>query len=272
MPVLSDPIAIRSVLSTDRVWSVYALGDLTPGFFEHCSWLGSENGVPAVVLVYRAFETPVLFALGEPPAVGAVLSELASEDAFYLHVRPEIVPLLQARYSIVKLKPMWRMVLPPANYRPAAAADAIRLGPADVESITRLFADGESTGEAPDFFSAAMVHQGVYFGIQNGADLVSVAGTHILSPQEGVAAIGNIYTRRDCRRRGLAARATTAVINELVRRNIETVALNVGSGNTGAIRLYEALGFVKHCAFCEGLAQRRERTMEAGRGDGARTA
>lgn len=102
-----------------------------------------------------------------------------------------------------------------------------------------------------------MIEDGVFFGIREGEELVAVAGTHLVAPAEGVGAVGNIYTRRDRRGRGLAARATTAVANELLRRNVRTVALNVSKKNATAIRLYERLGFEKYCLFLEGLAELR---------------
>ena len=83
---------------------------------------------------------------------------------------------------------------------------------------------------------------------------MSVAGTHLVVSAEGVAAVGNIYTRRGCRWRGWGSLATSAVVGELLRREIPTIGLNVNQQNQPAIRVYEKLGFVKYCAFCEGLA------------------
>jgi len=84
-----------------------------------------------------------------------------------------------------------------------------------------------------------------------------VAGTHLVAPEEGVAAIGNVYTRPECRGRGLATRLTGAVAAELVRRGIPLVALNVCPENLPAMRAYRRLGFFKYCEFVEGLAVRR---------------
>ncbi len=101
-----------------------------------------------------------------------------------------------------------------------------------------------------------MLEDGVFFGIREGGELVSVAGTHLALPEQGVGAVGNVYTRRDRRGRGLAARATSAVVTELLRMRIPAVALNVSSNNAAAIRVYERLGFVRYCEFREGLATR----------------
>ena len=52
--------------------------------------------------------------------------------------------------------------------------------------------------------------------------------------------------------RGLGRLVTAAVIDEL--RDVETIGLNVREDNAAAIRVYESLGFRKHCDFREALA------------------
>jgi ribosomal protein S18 acetylase RimI-like enzyme len=130
----------------------------------------------------------------------------------------------------------------------------MRLGTADVPALQRLYADGEATGEAPDFFHPSMVTDGVFFGVYDGPTLVAAAGTHLFAPEEGAVAIGNIYTMRDRRRRGLGKIVTSAVLATV--KDIETVGLNVRADNPSALHLYESLGFVRHCPFFEGQAMR----------------
>jgi predicted GNAT family acetyltransferase len=132
----------------------------------------------------------------------------------------------------------------------------VRLGPSDLAALERLYADGIATAEAPDFFFSSMLAQGVFFGMREGDELVAAAGTHLAAASESVAAVGNVYTRRDRRGSGLAARATGAVIRELVRLGLRTIALNVEQRHATAIRIYERLGFFRYCAFCEGRARR----------------
>jgi ribosomal protein S18 acetylase RimI-like enzyme len=47
--------------------------------------------------------------------------------------------------------------------------------------------------------------------------------------------------------------------------NLGTIALNVGRNNEAAIRVYERLGFLRHCAYYEGLTAPRT-PLPAGRG------
>jgi ribosomal protein S18 acetylase RimI-like enzyme len=132
---------------------------------------------------------------------------------------------------------------------------AARLGDADVAALEALYRDGEATGESPDFFYPAMVNRGVFFGVYDDDALVAAAGTHLVSRDEGAAAIGNIYVRRDRRGRGLGRIVTSAVMQALAA--VDTVGLNVRADNAPAIDLYESLGFVTHCRFFEALATRQ---------------
>jgi RimJ/RimL family protein N-acetyltransferase len=252
VPRLRDRHSIRSILETDLAWALYALGDLEPGYFENCDWYSTSGSAPALALVYRAIHPPVLFALGD---IAPLLPDIAAEPAFSLHVRPEAMAVLAERLKICWRRNMWRMILDRTRHRPVPCGDAARLGPADLAEVRHLYTGGETSGEAPDFFFPSMLEQ-VFFGIRRDGELAAVAGTHLVAPNEGVAAVGNVYTRRDCRGRGLAAAAASAVVDELLRLGIRTIGLNVVQDNHAAIRIYERLGFVRSCAFCEGLAVR----------------
>lgn len=254
MPRLTQPAEIRRVLETDRPWAVYALGDLTPGFFEKSEWYAAGGGRPALALLYRAFATPVLLTVGQPDDLEAILAEIGPLPEAYLSIRPEVLPLVEARHRVEHLKSMWRMTLAPDEFKPAAEGDAVRLGPADVPAVQALYADGEPAGESPDFFSPDMLSSGIFFGIWEAGALASVAGTHLVSLQESVGALGNVYTRRDRRGRGLAACVSSAVSAEMVRLGLRTLALNVYQPNSAAIKVYERLGYRKYCGFVEGVA------------------
>jgi ribosomal protein S18 acetylase RimI-like enzyme len=255
VPRLVDPAAIRALLEADRPWSVYALGDLAPGFAEHSEWRCADDE-PALILLYRAFETPVLFALGDPLFISPLLDEIRGEPRMYLSIRPEILPLVSTHWRVENETAMWRMIVTPETFRPVEMEGVVRLGPGDLSALRRLYADGEPSGEAPDFFSPDMLARGVFFGIFEGSELMASAGTHLVAPSESVGAVGNVYTRRDRRGRGLAARLTSAVTAALLEMRLRTVALNVNQRNAAAVRVYEGLGYERHSQFYEGLAIR----------------
>jgi ribosomal protein S18 acetylase RimI-like enzyme len=253
MARVDDVDIIRSLLQADRAWSVYALGDLVPEQFQHTTWFRAASGAAALVMLYHGFHPPVIFALGDAAAVESILDEMEKPQELLLHVHPEIPVLLRKHYGTVVTEAMWRMLLDQTRFQQVAAS-CNRLTAKDVSALEHLFADGDAAGEHPHFFLPAMVSDGVFFGVYEGDDLIAAAGTHMVSPREGIAAIGNVYTRSDRRGLGLAAKTTAAVTAELIRSNIETIALNVSQGNNTARRVYERLGFRRHCAFCEGRA------------------
>jgi ribosomal protein S18 acetylase RimI-like enzyme len=260
VPLLTDPAAIRPLLAADPAWAIYALGDLQPGYFHHCECRSYGD---AVLLLYRGADIPVLFTQGPTADLEPLLDEIQGECACYLSIRPEALPLVKRRWRVEQETLMWRMVLTAEGADPGIptpAPGAQRLGAADLEAVRRLYADGKGGAdgpeESPDFFYPYMLEHGVFYGVFAGEALVSAAGTHITSPSEGVAAVGNVYTRRDRRGQGLAKIAVAAVAGELRRQGIATIALNVKQTNAPAIRVYEALGFARYCPFYEGLAVR----------------
>jgi GNAT superfamily N-acetyltransferase len=257
MPATVDPAAVRAILETDRAWAVYALADLAPEYSAAARWHTAANGRPALLLIYRGFDPPVLFAHGAAADLALLLPEIADVAAFFLSVRQEFVDLLRANgYEIRDEKKMWRMVMDPARFDPPPHT-AVRLGLEDYEGLTDLYRDGDTAGESPPFFDTGMLRHGVYYGIREGGAIVAAAGTHVLAERESVAAIGNVFTRRDRRGRGLGAQVSRAVTAELLRLRVQTVILNVVEPNAAARRVYERLGFTPYCEYREGIAIRR---------------
>jgi GNAT superfamily N-acetyltransferase len=254
MPRLHDRERIRSILETERPWTVYALADLEPGLFEHAHWFCSANKHVALALFFSGFATPVLITIGTASALESVIDEMIEEldpRAIYAAVKPEVMPLLSERYRVVEERKMQRMVFDPKQYRHRAKGSAVQLRLADLEAIQNLYADGESNGEAPDWFLPQMLEQGTYHGIREGEDLVAVAGTHVVSLNEKIACLGNIYTRRDRRGRGLSTQVTSAVVAKLAPMELATIVLNVRISNASAIHVYEDIGFLKYCDYIE---------------------
>jgi len=242
MPHLSDRDEIRRVLRRDPGWCVYALGDLAPAMFPKTTWF-----TPDLTLVVRDYGTAILFAMG----AGSVREALDSvEGQVHLQVQREALDAIRRHADVSSVQKMRRMVWT-GRPTPVPSLASTRLSLEDVPAIRHLYADGRSTAEAPDFFHPSMVDAGVFHGIHEGAALVAVAGTHLVAREEGVASIGNVYTRRDRRGRGLGRAVVQAVLSELV--DIETVGLNVRADNRVALTLYESLGFADHCEFYEAI-------------------
>lgn len=256
MPRLTGKDDIRAILQRDPRWCVYALGDLTPRMFAKCQWFTSASAeatdgtTPDITLVLHDYGTSILFAHGTG-SIREALDHVAWP--VHLQLRPDGLEEVSRYANVTSVKRMLRMSWESGDT--GIDARVQRLGATDVAALTRLYADGEVAGESPDFFYDSMVTDGVFFGIFEDRELVAAAGTHLVAADESAAAIGNVYTRRDRRGRGLSTAVTAAVLHRL--RPLKTIGLNVREDNGPAIRVYESLGFVRYCEFREGLAEWR---------------
>ncbi len=254
MPRLTDLDAVRRILHRDRIWSAFTLADLTPGYREHAEWRGDGD---TVWLIYRAFEPPLLVPAGEPAALAALLDEVAHEPAFYLSVHESLLePLAERGYAFERRRLMYRMALDADSYEACRTVETRRLTSAHRGAVEALYEEGRPRGEHPEFFLPAMLDIGVYEGVWDGDELVAAGGTHVFAPSEGVAALGNVYVRRDCRGSGLGAAVTTAVVDRIRAAGVPTIVLNVVATNAAACRTYRRLGFRIHCEFVEAVARK----------------
>jgi GNAT superfamily N-acetyltransferase len=257
MPRTTDLQRVKDLLDSDRPWAAYAIGDLAPGFSERCTWYAPAGGAPALVLRYDGFSPSIVFAMGEMPDLAALCRELDAPE-ISLHVRDAGLAALQPTYQIAATRRLWRMVVEPSWFRAAPTKGAAPLDESHVGAVAALYDEGHRNGDGPTFFHPSMLRQGTFQGIWHEGALVAVAGTHLSSPELGICAIGNVYTRRARRGLGLGAAVTSAVVAAAIASGITTIVLNVSQDNAGARRVYERLGFRCYCEFFEGEARRRE--------------
>ncbi|HEY3737215.1 MAG TPA: GNAT family N-acetyltransferase [Jatrophihabitans sp.] len=113
--------------------------------------------------------------------------------------------------------------------------EALVLGAADVPEMLALVERAE-----PGPFRPRTIELGKYLGIRRGGALVAMAGERMRPA--GHTEISAVCTDAEFRGQGLAARLVRAVAAGVQERG-ETPMLHVRKSNTGAVRLYEALGF-----------------------------
>ncbi|MFG2648784.1 GNAT family N-acetyltransferase [Streptomyces sp. NPDC048436] len=113
--------------------------------------------------------------------------------------------------------------------------EAVRLGAEDVPEMLDLVARTQ-----PGPFLPRTVELGTYLGIRRGGALVAMAGERLRPP--GWTEISAVCTDPAYRGEGLASRLVLAVAFGIRSRG-ETPFLHTSARNTGAIRLYETLGF-----------------------------
>ncbi len=175
-------------------------------------------------------DDPVRAALTGPQAHLAVTVENA------IRFRPDVAPFMAPTADAWRVVSSFEVVQMTAGSelgRPAP--EAVALGDADVPemlALTRLTNPGPFLGRT--------IEMGDYIGVREGSELVAMAGERFHVP--GWTEISAVCTAPTHRGRGLATRLLRAVAAGIEARG-EGVFLHVVATNTGAIRLYEALGF-----------------------------
>jgi ribosomal protein S18 acetylase RimI-like enzyme len=116
--------------------------------------------------------------------------------------------------------------------------EAVRLGRSDVPEMLELVA-----ATKPGPFLERTIELGTYLGIRRDGRLIAMAGERMRV--EGFTELSAVCTSHAVRGQGLATRLMRAVIAGIERRG-ERPFLHVMPSNTGAIRLYDELGFRRH--------------------------
>jgi len=114
-------------------------------------------------------------------------------------------------------------------------AEALELGAADADEMRDLAKRTE-----PGPFEARTHELGRFVGLRVDGRLVAMAGERMRPP--GFTEVSAVCTDPDVRGRGYAERLVRTIAAGIVARG-ETPFLHVASGNAGAIRLYERMGF-----------------------------
>lgn len=243
--LLHDRAAILGVLRDHRALHVYAIGDLDDFFFPYTSWFALEDGgqVRQIALFYTGVALPVVLAIApeRTDEMAALLRSMLPvlPRRFYLHVTPGAADALRAEYELSSHGLHRKMALvDPSRLDGIDTSAVAALGPADRAEVEAFYA----AAYPGNWFDPRMLETGRYVGVREGGALASVAGVHVYSPAQRVAALGNIATMPASRGRGMGA-AATAALCRMLSKDCDTIGLNVHAENRGAIGLYERLGF-----------------------------
>jgi len=267
---------VRRILARDPFATAYMLGDLDPIYAPYCAWWIASDGTygshdatarprsdVAILQVYTGLSAPVVLTHGTAAGISAILATFINElpQRAHVHMPPDHLAVLDQHFTLERLRPMLRMGLRAALLQaPAPGAECQLPGYGPVERLSHRDTGDiiELSQHYPDsFFEPHQLSTGHYYGIRaESGILVAVAGVHIVSRTDKLAALGNIVTHPGHRGRGISTRTTAHLCRELAREGIELLALNVERRNTSAMRVYEKLGFVDHCTYVEAFLTR----------------
>jgi RimJ/RimL family protein N-acetyltransferase len=198
-----------------------------------------------------------LFALGAVDALEAVLRLHPGPPHTFLTCQAHHLDIVLRHYQLSEHESMLRMLVDRETFLPVEG-EVRRLTGRDVYEVNDLYrSDGTAT-----FYTAENIDDAVYYGAYDGDRLVAVAGTHVVSPVDGIAVAGNVFTHPWHRARGLGSLVTGAVTEHLLA-DCQEVVLSVDPRNVAAVRAYRRLGYREVGRLIEGAAVRRDHGLGA---------
>jgi ribosomal protein S18 acetylase RimI-like enzyme len=250
---LNDADEIRRTLNARRSYSAYALGQLDPDQYDNSEWWTGKGPTGQALLLHaRTNLGNSFFAMGDIDALDAVVGLHPGPRFTYITCQPEHLDMLKHYYNFSQEQPMARMSLTAESFKPVEGVTR-RMHGRDIRAINRLYgSDG-----MPSYYTNRHIDEGRYFGAFDGNRLVSIAGTHVISPSQGIAVVGNVFTHPRYRGQGYATIVTSAVTADLLKR-CPDIVLTVDPENAPAVRAYRRLGYQEDCRLVEGAANRRD--------------
>ncbi|WP_421935621.1 GNAT family N-acetyltransferase [Phenylobacterium sp.] len=164
-------------------------------------------------------------------ALGAMVREMGDVAL----VEPQEPPAIPGA-RVVSKDMAWQMIAEAAfGSFPTTNVDIVDLGPGDAADMLGL-----ATLTQPGPFMARTPELGDFVGVKAEGRLVAMAGERM--KPDGMTEVSGVCTDPEYRGRGYAA-ALMRVVMERIRARGEVPFLHAYAANTGAIAIYERLGF-----------------------------
>lgn len=254
---LHDPAIIADYLRQEPALNLYQIGDLADFFWPHTLWYGwiEKNEIKAVALVYTGDTLPVLLLMEDTPWAHQLLASLAPvlPHHFYAHLRPGLASALpfKGQGGDIYMRMVQKTVLNNTHLETIAARhphlSTQQLHPQDHPQVEAFY----DKHYPQNWFNPRMLSTGAYVALTENhpnedkkQPILAIAGVHVLSNAQQVAALGNIAVHQDYQRLGLG-QWITGHLCQLLRTQlgITTIGLNVHRDNTKAQSCYKRLGF-----------------------------
>jgi len=254
---LTDRRKLEARLSDDRPFTAYALGHLEPELFEYAEYWAADGPCGSATVMHASALGPVTVATGDAEAIAAILSIHPGPRLGYLSTAaPEHEAAFGITHFVSDVLHMVRMSTTALTFQDpdASAFDLRRLRGHDANRLNTLYAtDGPTTR-----YTAATIDRAIYHGAFHQGQLVAAAGTHVVSPHQSIAVVGNVFTHPAHRGRGLAQQVTAAVTRDLLGGGCSEAVLTVNPQNTPAVAAYSRLGYRQGSEVIEARLQRRD--------------
>jgi ribosomal protein S18 acetylase RimI-like enzyme len=189
---------------------------------------------------YPAAISPIAGLPGAGPANIAALEALVDVGDDVATAGP-FVPTMPANWETLYESQITQMIRTEPSLLPEGDAGASTLGAADVAEMLALV---KLTQPGP--FRPRTIELGTYIGIREGGRLVAMAGERMWVGNS--RELSAVCTHPHAQGRGHARALIGRVVNRMLRAG-ERPFLHVESGNTRAIRIYLALGFIRRAEF-----------------------
>lgn len=251
---LTDIARIRELLAPRVEYTAYALGQLEPALLQRTRWFWARGTTgTGLVLHSRGGLGDATFVMGDPDAVAAILAIQPGNTHTYATCQPQHLDVLRSVYRLANQQPMIRMSIVAEAFVPVDRPNTVALTGIDIRRVNSLY----SSEGGPSYYIPEHIDGGIYRGVVSEGRLVAVAGTHVVSRQERVAVVGNVFTHPAYRGRGFATAATSAVTEALLEY-CDNVVLTVDPNNAPAVAAYARLGYRECCQLVEASAARRD--------------
>ena len=254
---LHDPSVIANYLVQESALNLYQIGDLSDFFWPHTLWYGwvEDQALKAVALVYTGDAVPVLLLMEDTSWAHQLLTALAPvlPHRFYAHLRPGLASALpfKGEGGDVYVRMLQKTPLNPTALTALAArhphVQARLLQPSDQAQVEAFYAQHYPK----NWFNPRMLTTRAYLALtetqhaEHGENsILAIAGVHVLSQEQQMAALGNIAVHEAHQGIGLGQWATGLLCQHLrTQLGVSTLGLNVHRDNTKAQSCYKRLSF-----------------------------
>jgi GNAT superfamily N-acetyltransferase len=252
--IVKDRKVISDTLSMDRLWSSEALLSLDDRYWSLANWYHYHDGSnQGMLMIFPYLEPTPVFMIGEPNCLAHIIRTDVMPESTFVEAPISCVGLLKQQYEFNSAIIMSKMQM--GHFRPntfPSEPKVRRLESSDFQKAYDLYSRNVERGH----FDADQFNNGIYFGVEEDGQLVSMAGTTVLCIDYRTATIGNVITDEHHRHKGYATAELIELCQQLIHYCYDCICIKVSRGNVGAITVYRRLGFVKKCEFFEGMGQK----------------